>query len=166
MAVKTAPRTKFVRPDIHLIAVDETGYWNIVPEHQPFIEKILTVSLYDASRHVHCCEMTPSYELWFVRHQVILTPAGEELQEMAPSVFEKILSDYEYHRPDCDVSYMWAHRVDALVETLKKEPFRYKHEGDPFPKMKVKEYRELLEERDGNAFMEGLVEGENCNHSL
>ena len=54
-----------LRPDFHLVVTPhDMSWWQLPPEHSAVIDWIETVWLFDKNVHVHCCEITPSYELW------------------------------------------------------------------------------------------------------
>ena len=77
--------THTMRPDFHLVVEPHNlEYWNL-PEHIDKIESIETVWLFDRNVHVHCCELTPSFEMWPVkmpgdtpRHVRILDNGGTD----------------------------------------------------------------------------------------
>ena len=57
--------------DWWFLAIDQTKDWNLdLLPHAEHIDKILTVLQFDRNRHVHCCEITPSYECWPVEYKV------------------------------------------------------------------------------------------------
>lgn len=51
-----------MNPKFRLVVFDESRYWS--EEILKDAGKIYRVYLYDANRPVHCCEITPSYELF------------------------------------------------------------------------------------------------------
>lgn len=56
-----------MKPELYVVKIDETKYWA-----EDIIEKagrIFGVYIYDKNRRVHCCELTPSYELRFIESQ-------------------------------------------------------------------------------------------------
>lgn len=55
------------KPNYCVLKLDETRNWT--PEIAERAKKILGVYLFDASKCVHCCEFTPSYECLFVESQ-------------------------------------------------------------------------------------------------
>lgn len=59
-----------LRPDFHLIVIPhDLDHWELPDRSQ--IERIETVWLFDKNSHTHCCELTPSYELWPVATRII-----------------------------------------------------------------------------------------------
>lgn len=53
-----------IHPHWKVVAIDETHCWT--PVIVTKTGRLWGLYLFDANRHVHCCELTPSYEMWFV----------------------------------------------------------------------------------------------------
>lgn len=51
-----------VLPHFKIVVMDETEYWSA--DFKERAGKIFRAYLFDSTRHVHCCEVTPSYELY------------------------------------------------------------------------------------------------------
>jgi hypothetical protein len=51
-----------ILPHFKIVVLDETEYWR--EEIVAKAGKIYGAYLFDANRHVNCCELTPSYELY------------------------------------------------------------------------------------------------------
>ena len=81
--------------------------WDI-PEHlKPYIKDIYGVYIFNADQNTMCCELTPSYALWFAEYQVDMannTPDYEREE------INQILSDAE----NCseEMSYYHTHLID------------------------------------------------------
>ena len=54
------------KPHIWVLVIDDTHAWSGTPEILARTGRIFSVWLYDSTAHVHLCELTPSYELWYV----------------------------------------------------------------------------------------------------
>ena len=95
--------TTEVLPRFKLVVLDETSNWpkEIVAK----AEKIYRTYIFDANRAVHCCEITPSYELF----PVCTTPLIDDRE----GTLEEMLCGGE----DYDVVYWHAHRLDRLPPT-------------------------------------------------
>lgn len=106
--------------DAYVIALDETEYYNIKPEHKPHVRQIRGIYLFDRNTHVHCCEFTPSYYLIHVEDQVI--PADETPDELE----ERLDSDYAYHGGEN--KYVHVHTVEGILKAA--QPFTVHHYGD------------------------------------
>lgn len=52
------------RSNWKIVAIEQTSYWN--PEIVEKTGRLFGTFLFDASRQVHCCELTPSYEMHFI----------------------------------------------------------------------------------------------------
>jgi len=137
-------RERFLRPNLHLVAIDETSDWEL-PEYMDKILRIETVFMYDENNHHHLCEITPSYELYPVETRAILKPEFADDDRLSDAISQEIMSEMTY-----DVSYMHVWEVKSIIERYQKEEgstpenkydYRYFHAGDPFPYMKIREYR-------------------------
>ena len=72
--------TTEIKPDIRILKLDESHNWD--PEIVSRAGgKIFGVYLYDATVAVHCCEITPSYELNFIESQPHQLPDDEDERE-------------------------------------------------------------------------------------
>lgn len=94
-------------PDICVIALDETGVWELsaLPNSE-VIDKMAGVYLFDRNRHVHACEITPSYELWPMYDEFVMKPDHqnhedlEALEDEVRSAFDSTVG--YYHVSDID----------------------------------------------------------------
>ncbi len=97
-----------------VVALDQTEYWNIKPEHKEHIKAIRTVYFYNKNEVTHCCEITPSYCLYFLYHEVILTDkAVMDVSEQYQSI---IYDTYENEPTDERVTYAHCRDIDALED--------------------------------------------------
>jgi hypothetical protein len=88
-----------ITPRFCALKLDETRHWE--PGIADRARRIFGVYLFDANKHVHCCEFTPSYECLFVESQ-----------------FENPgLPDQEQDRLDCEIRQVDVHA----------DPVRYFH---------------------------------------
>lgn len=106
------PDTKTIKPHICVVKIDETADW----ESGGLLDtldgecKMFGVYIYDANRHVHCCELTPSYELHFLETQPSNPPENEW-------DYDKFMD--EINSADAggeDVRYMHVSSVDRMPE--------------------------------------------------
>ena len=71
-------RNNDIKPDWRYILIDETRHWC----DDKFIAdcggKIVGAYVFDANRQVHCCELTPSYELLFIETLPRDVPQNDE----------------------------------------------------------------------------------------
>lgn len=125
--------------DARIIALDETEYYHLEPEEARYIRAIKGVYLYDANRHTHCCELTPSYYLIFLYNSVNLTDEGLALNDEARGeLYDKF--EVECGGDDC---YMHVHTVDQLAEKAGKG--EYHVYGDPEVSYDDSDYDEQIE---------------------
>ena len=100
-------------PAIHVIAMEETANW--CEEIRTRAGRLFSVYLYDRRRHVHACELTPSYELHF--YKTVFTAefpkTAEGEQERDDLEREIMLADAQTE----PVSYLHVHETDALPST-------------------------------------------------
>jgi hypothetical protein len=64
----------------YIVEFDETEYWQQFFLDKYGIEKVMTQYVFDAGWQVHCCEITPSYELWFVQHAPVFRDGMSDLE--------------------------------------------------------------------------------------
>lgn len=70
------------KSNLRIVALDETHFWS--DEIRAKVGRIWGLYLYDANRQVHCCELTPSYELFAIRSAV----GGEISEETEEDIME------------------------------------------------------------------------------
>lgn len=83
--------------------------WNIPDDLRPWIGSISSVYCFDSRRVVRCCEITPSYEMWFIHH------VWEGNGDVPEAIAERI-SGMVMEGDSCmeDVSYIHCGTIDAL----------------------------------------------------
>ncbi len=52
------------KPDLRIFRQDTTRHWSA--DMQARAEKFFDVYIFDKRKHVHCCELTPSYEMNYI----------------------------------------------------------------------------------------------------
>lgn len=58
----------------HAFLSDITTHWNIPEELKPWVEKVCSVYVFNPRLHVHCCELTPSFECYWISDEAFLNP--------------------------------------------------------------------------------------------
>lgn len=111
-------RLENVEADWHLIKLDQRAFWN--DELQKQTTKIFTIFAFDRSLHVHCCELTPSYEMWFIAYEAVPVPelsdeAREELYCTVESEFDSDLVRY-FHAADIERLEGQMKKVDVEID--------------------------------------------------
>lgn len=91
---------------VKVLQLDETGYW--VPSIAERAGKIIGVYLYHNNLHVHCCELTPSYELHFVGSFYTAFNLEEDEREKLDEEIREGNADQEL------VTYMHCSQIDAM----------------------------------------------------
>jgi len=136
--------------DARVIAIDETGHYTFPAEHQPYIEKILAVYLYDANERTHLCELTASHYLRFLHHVVHFTESGDYLPD-DDEMREELRTDYEVENfnEDC---YMHCADLERLEKAGTPENY-YTYGATEIP----------YEDSDYDDQIEGLIEHFNGN---
>jgi hypothetical protein len=94
--------------DWRIVKVDETRYCSEALAREKKIKEIGVYYFYDASRRVHCCELTPSYELWATEPYAVFT------EDVPDEWREDVDSDLRQSMNDHDVVYV--HRVTGFEQ--------------------------------------------------
>ena len=99
-----------VAPAVHLVLIEETENW--CDEIKAKAGRLFGVYLFDRNRRVHACEMTPSYELHFLKtiytREFPDTPEGE--RERDALEMEIMLGDAGAD----PIRYFHTHVIDGL----------------------------------------------------
>jgi len=92
---------------IKVIKINETEHWNLDQKMMNKIKAIWGVYVFDPNWKVHCCEITPSYELHMLHSQVEFkeNATNEEIEEIENCVAE----NENFENP---VIYMHCHVID------------------------------------------------------
>ncbi len=99
-----------LRPDFYVIELlHNLDHWNL-PEFADKIESSGTVYLFDKNVNVHCCEITPSYELHPVETRALLKPEFRDNDKLRGAVDEEVR-----FIEDHDVTYMHVRAVESLL---------------------------------------------------
>lgn len=96
------------------IVCDETRYWDkSLVSKLGQNGKIVAVYAFDANCQVHCCELTPSYELFFLGQHAEFEDGLEE--RLGENAYQALMSEIENENaPDSDVSYQYCSDVDRM----------------------------------------------------
>lgn len=78
------------------VTADEIG------DHAKIVRAIRSVYVFDANRHVHACELTPSYELHHLYDTMVFMdgidyPGDDVIEELAEKYERNFDADVEYH---------------------------------------------------------------------
>ena len=98
-----------IKPDIRILKINESSHWTD-DKLKAACGVIFGVYMYDASKHVHCCEITPSYEMHFIESQSVRLPDDEEERER---IYESLQEGDLHTEP---VSYMHCRDIDRIEE--------------------------------------------------
>ena len=90
-----------VKPDIWVLKINETKYWD--PSFARKCGRLIGTYLFDRSLHVHCCELTPSYELHFI--------GTEPTKQVNDEIYDQIRQS-DAQCPGAD--YMHVYHVDGF----------------------------------------------------
>lgn len=102
------------------VALDETGDWNREYDEGRLMrlcKKIYTVYVYNPNVAVHCCEITPSYEMQFMGY-VPIYDYYELTDEDRDYVFDEILEATSSTYNDRPFIYVWCHNAEAIPHIL------------------------------------------------
>lgn len=137
--------------DAYVVRFDKTHNFLIADEDQPYISKIHSIYFFDRSVAVHCCEITPSYELMHLYDEIEFS--DDEIHNDSELV-DRLDQKYAHEGGD-DVCYIHCHSIDAMIE--KNAPWTVHHYGDT----QVSYDKSTRDEQ-----IEGLREYFNGNHVL
>lgn len=102
-------------PEMCIVKIDEREFW--CDEVQAKATRIFGVYAFDRRRHVHCCSMTPSYELHFLGTQYEAVELDDEAQvRLNQDVLEEDAGNEEVRYFDC-------HYIDRLMKNPCREGF-------------------------------------------
>ena len=94
-----------------VVKLEETDFWTAL-DKPPELGRLFGVYVADLSRRVHCCEMTASYELWFVETEFEGGAGYPHLEDKDQEACQDYVMDGDRHTDG--VSYVHCHQVDAL----------------------------------------------------
>ena len=132
-------------PDFHVVKVDDTSDWEEKFRLKHGISKIYTVYLVDKNQVTHCCELTPSYALYYVGYVAEHVDAEEQISDecdmeimsqhqesvtyLHVSDFDKAEYEEQYWRPEPLTTDMYKEEedyremVNQLLEDYHANPF-------------------------------------------
>jgi hypothetical protein len=139
--------------DCYVVAID----LNIDAADKGIVKGIRQVFVMDRNRHVHACELTPSYELHhlydtMVFHDNVDYPDDERIQELA----EKYETNY-----DTDVEY---HHVSTFDRYIANNPNRVQRIGGYAVKYDGSDEGEGIDETDYEEVLEYIIDHYRGNH--
>lgn len=128
---------KLVRPDYKVIVFTEQG-WTIDEEDKQYVKEVETVFIYNNNVQTYLCEITPSFYLIQCEYRLVLTEAGEALEneENGDILIDRLQQKYESpflggDDPNC---YMHVSYIESMLESYRKDSdkgFHYGEVGDP-----------------------------------
>lgn len=151
---------------LKLLVVDETEYW--VKEIREKVDRIDTIYLVDIEWCVHLCEMTPSYKLHFLYHDVVFGD-HEFDEEVLDLVMEARTAMVTYIHVTSSIRFVfgitWQVGPDEDPEEAFEEAYEFfqcnhYHENiAPNPKLEVPEGMEVCPDCAGHSPVWGDVMG-------
>ena len=110
-------------PDVYVIVMNETCYWNLPEALMQHVERIEGVYVFNRNEHTYCCEMTPSYWLEFVENRAIYKEGTPS--RLIDEIDNQVLSASDEHG-----HYYHVYEIDTAIDSGRLPAFRY---GNPFP---------------------------------
>jgi hypothetical protein len=101
-------------PEICIVKIDQREFW--CDEVQARTHRIFGVYAFDRRRHVHCCSLTPSYELHFLGTQYEAVEGLDDEDRLNQDVLEGDAGSEEVQYYDC-------HWIDGLLKNPCREGF-------------------------------------------
>ena len=124
-ALMTPPKEK-IPAKWQLVRLDERHYWNDHNADSKFLlthtEAFYGLYVFDANLHVHCCSLTPTYELHAVGHDFSLNEAGHELDDEGRERLHDVADDRSFFDEPC--IYM---NVSDIERMRDKNPDHFKN---------------------------------------
>lgn len=149
------PDGKQVIPAVHIVLIEETDSW--CAEIREKAGRLFVVYIFDKRRHVHACELTPSYELHFLK-----------------TIYSREFPYSENYENEIERDNLENKIIDGNRET---QDIQYYHVSDidhrptiSLSKWSVKEYKNLQDDYDNSddlhsAIMNAMRDMENENES-
>ena len=110
-AAHTLRPVRDIPMDWRIVRFDDTRYYGEDWLRERKITRCLSYYIYDKNRHVHLCEITPSYELWKVSFD--FESAEDATDEERETAWGDML---DAENGDEDVTYMHVSTVDRFEE--------------------------------------------------
>lgn len=98
-----------MNPHWKIFCRNETAYWNEGFLSDCGIHKVWGLYLFDANHPVHCCELTPSYELWPLDSSFVM---DSTINNVSDRVWERIA---EADQGDREVTYYHCNILDQAM---------------------------------------------------
>jgi hypothetical protein len=121
----------WVKPDLWVIALDETDSWNIPAKYKGKLLGVQGIYVFDRAQQVHVADTSGSYELWFVMPRESTSAAVRRDDYLADEINQFVLGGYDYSEP---VTYSYCHEIDALLRRYEaggaKHKYDFRHLGD------------------------------------
>ena len=112
--------------DARIIAIDETHNFNLDDEDEEYIERIVSIYLYDTEDVVHTCEAAGSFTLRHLRDEVRLTEAAHKV--LTEDEIHEIYDKYENEHADL-FSTVHCFDIFKLEDELRDQHDRFHKEG-------------------------------------
>jgi len=99
--------------------------WSIPEKLRPFISAIYSAYAYDNNVHVHCCELTPSFECHFLGHvcDYAIDDVPDDIAEEIAEEIDNLMMEGDAC-VDCLVSYYHCYSFDP-----EKNPYNFDSYG-------------------------------------
>jgi len=146
--MNTATAMKIIVPDWRLVKLDDTHFCDENWRREVKLKACGVFYLYDRNRHVHCCELTPSYELhavatWNEFECEDPTCFDECNPERVREAVDDVLRDAMYEQ---SVIYVWTFQLRAPEQIIAHPPEREADEDEEaFYDRAVEELREYYQ---------------------
>jgi hypothetical protein len=132
------------RPDICVIALDESEHWEFPADLAPFIVRIETVYLYDRANPVHIASLSASYEMWRVETRAVTADGtSDETRETVDAFVHA--EDATSDSPAVDYTGTGTiDRIAAAFAAANDEFPRFRTLGDPHSELTDDEWSAFL----------------------
>jgi hypothetical protein len=116
-----------MKTNLKYVEFDETQYWNEDFLNRIGTKKVTAVYIFDANRIVHCCELTPSYELYLATTYTDNELSDDDQEEFDESwTGERSVANYYHCSPIDEIA------KDYPIDDSFEWEFEDDEWGDPF----------------------------------
>jgi hypothetical protein len=159
---------KFIRPNICVIALDETQYWELPVEYKPYLKGVESVYWFNRNLAVHLAEFTGSYELHFIEIRPVFSEEFSDARYDEKQTFDLVAEDGKVRKLPADwimdeidnflisnndnepVDYTHIYQIEKLITDWQeaKTPWVFHEYGDLHSEMSDEEYQTYLDGPD------------------
>lgn len=149
-------------PELWVVKIKETEHWNKAFVKENKIKNIYGVYAFNRKKHVHACELTPSYEFNYLEKQVVMVDEDKEMNEDEQEEYERIrdIAEDEVRAASVQDDNVIYHHVRNVEDWIKNPKCKITERCGALPKNNIGLYKveniDALE--DGKDLIEEMYE--------